>query len=419
MNLKFILQNIDKVKNGLEAKGVKVDIDKLIELDKQRKEILPKIEEIRAKQNKISGKPKEKEIYQLQELKKERIDWENKLKKIEKEIEEILSLVPNLPLESVPRGKSEKDNRILRKVGKIKNFSFTPKNYLEIGEENIDTERAAKISGTRFAFLKGDLVRLQFALIRFVLDFLSDKKNLEKIIKNKKLNLLSTPFIPILPPVLLQEEIMKGMGYVERGREEIYWIEKDKMCLVGTAEQSIGPMHKDEILEEKKMPFRYVGYSSCFRREAGSYGKDTKGILRVHQFDKLEMFSFCQPQNSNKEHQLFLALEEEMVQKLSLPYQVIETCTADLGDPAAAKFDIETWIPSEKKYRETHSTSNCTDFQAERLNIRFRDKNGDLKFVHTVNGTAFALGRIIIAILENYQKKDGGFDIPKVLKRYF
>ena len=180
MNLKFILQNIDKVKNGLEAKGVKVDIDKLIELDKQRKEILPKIEEIRAKQNKISGKPKEKEIYQLQELKKERIDWENKLKKIEKEIEEILSLVPNLPLESVPRGKSEKDNRILRKVGKIKNFSFTPKNYLEIGEENIDTERAAKISGTRFAFLKGDLVRLQFALIRFVLDFLSDKKNFEK-----------------------------------------------------------------------------------------------------------------------------------------------------------------------------------------------------------------------------------------------
>jgi seryl-tRNA synthetase len=419
MNLKFILQNIDKVKNGLEAKGVKVDIDKLIELDKQRKEILPKIEEIRAKQNKISGKPKEKEIYQLQELKKERIDWENKLKKIEKEIEEILSLVPNLPLESVPRGKSEKDNRILRKVGKIKNFSFTPKNYLEIGEENIDTERAAKISGTRFAFLKGDLVRLQFALIRFVLDFLSDKKNLEKIIKNKKLNLLSTPFIPILPPVLLQEKIMKGMGYVERGREEIYWIEKDKMCLVGTAEQSIGPMHKDEILEEKKMPFRYVGYSSCFRREAGSYGKDTKGILRVHQFDKLEMFSFCQPQNSNKEHQLFLALEEEMVQKLSLPYQVIETCTADLGDPAAAKFDIETWIPSEKKYRETHSTSNCTDFQAERLNIRFRDKNGDLKFVHTVNGTAFALGRIIIAILENYQKKDGGFGIPKVLKKYF
>ncbi|OQB44516.1 MAG: Serine--tRNA ligase [Parcubacteria group bacterium ADurb.Bin159] len=419
MNLKFILQNIDKVKNGLEAKGVKVDIDKLIELDKQRKEILPKIEEIRAKQNKISGKPKEKEIYQLQELKKERIDWENKLKKIEKEIEEILSLVPNLPLESVPRGKSEKDNRILRKVGKIKNFSFTPKNYLEIGEENIDTERAAKISGTRFAFLKGDLVRLQFALIRFVLDFLSDKKNLEKIIKNKKLNLLSTPFIPILPPVLLQEKIMKGMGYVERGREEIYWIEKDKMCLVGTAEQSIGPMHKDEILEEKKMPFRYVGYSSCFRREAGSYGKDTKGILRVHQFDKLEMFSFCQPQNSNKEHQLFLALEEEMVQKLSLPYQVIETCTADLGDPAAAKFDIETWIPSEKKYRETHSTSNCTDFQAERLNIRFRDKNGDLRFVHTVNGTAFALGRIIIAILENYQKKDGGFGIPKVLKKYF
>ena len=419
MNLKFILQNIDKVKNGLEAKGVKVDIDKLIELDKQRKEILPKIEEIRAKQNKISGKPKEKEIYQLQELKKERIDWENKLKKIEKEIEEILSLVPNLPLESVPRGKSEKDNRILRKVGKIKNFSFTPKNYLEIGEENIDTERAAKISGTRFAFLKGDLVRLQFAPIRFVLDFLSDKKNLEKIIKNKKLNLLSTPFIPILPPVLLQEKIMKGMGYVERGREEIYWIEKDKMCLVGTAEQSIGPMHKDEILEEKKMPFRYVGYSSCFRREAGSYGKDTKGILRVHQFDKLEMFSFCQPQNSNKEHQLFLALEEEMVQKLSLPYQVIETCTADLGDPAAAKFDIETWIPSEKKYRETHSTSNCTDFQAERLNIRFRDKNGDLRFVHTVNGTAFALGRIIIAILENYQKKDGGFGIPKVLKKYF
>jgi len=212
--------------------------------------------------------------------------------------------------------------------------------------------------------------------------------------------------------------MMRGMGYVERGGEEIYFVEKDNLYLIGTAEQIIGPMHADETLEEKELPKRYAGFSSCFRREAGSYGKDTKGILRVHQFDKVEMFIFCQPEESKKEHQLLLSIEEKLMQALKLPYRVIQICTGDLGDPAAAKYDIEAWMPSENRYRETHSTSNCTDFQARRLNIRYRDKSGKLNFVHTINGTAFAIGRILIAIIENYQQRDGSILIPPVLQPY-
>jgi len=419
MNLKYISQNQEKVKEGLKAKGVEIDIEKLLSLNNERKSIISKIESIRASQNKISKKPKEEEIKQLRKLKEERVILEERLGKIQKEIEKILALVPNLPLESVPRGKSEEDNRILRRVGEVPKFSFKPRDYLEIAGECIDTERAAEVSGTRFAYLKGELVYLQFAIIQFVFDFLTKGSNIAKIIKRNKLNIKTKNFTPILPPVLIRKDAMKGMGYVERGSEEIYWTKKDDLCLVGTSEQSIGAMHKDEILKEEDLPLRYLGFSPCFRREAGSYGRDTKGILRVHQFDKLEMFSFCKPEDSSQEHRLFLAIEEEMMKRMKLPYQVVEICTADLGDPAAAKFDIETWMPGEGRYRETHSTSNCTDFQAERLNIRFRRSKGKVEFVHTINGTAFALGRIMIAILENYQKKDGGFEVPKVLKKYY
>jgi len=210
---------------------------------------------------------------------------------------------------------------------------------------------------------------------------------------------------------------MIGMGYLDRGSDEVYHLEKDDLYLVGTSEQSIGPMHMDEIFKEEELPKRYAGFSTCFRREAGAYGKDTKGILRVHQFDKVEMFSFCHPSESEKEHQLFLEIEEDLTKKLELPYQVINICTGDLGDPAAKKWDIEVWLPGQNQYRETHSTSNCTDFQARRLNIRYRQQD-ELKFVHTLNGTALAIGRMLIAIIENYQQKDGSIKIPEVLKKY-
>jgi len=219
---------------------------------------------------------------------------------------------------------------------------------------------------------------------------------------------------------MIKAKMATGMGYLEQtDDEEAYYLPKDDLYLIGTSEQSIGAMHSEEIFEEKKLPRRYIGFSTCFRREAGSYGKDTKGILRVHQFDKAEMFSFCKPEDSKEEHKFFLSLEEELMKSLKLPYQVVNICTGDLGKPAVAKYDIETWIPSENRYRETHSTSNCTDFQARRLEIRYRDsKTKKLEFVHTLNGTVFAIGRIIIAIIENYQQKDGSIKVPKVLEKY-
>ena len=229
-------------------------------------------------------------------------------------------------------------------------------------------------------------------------------------------------FVSVVPPVMIRPESMKAMGYTERGGEEIYHLEKDDMYLVGTSEQSIGPMHMGEILNAENLPLRYVAFSTCFRREAGSYGKDTKGIFRVHQFDKAEMFIICRPEDSIEEHKLILGLEEAMMKKLDIPYRIMNICTGDLGDPAAAKYDIETWLPGQNngtgEYRETHSTSNCTDFQARRLNIRFKDKDGDNKFVHTLNGTGFAIGRILIAIIENYQQKGGSIKVPKILRKF-
>jgi seryl-tRNA synthetase len=278
------------------------------------------------------------------------------------------------------------------------------KNYMDIGEslDLIDTERAGKVSGSRFGYIKGSLALLEFALIKLVMD-----------------TVVKEGFTPVIPPVMVKDQMARGTGYFEATDEtEAYYLQEDKMYLVGTSEQSIVAMHSDEILNEKDLPIRYVGFSTCFRREAGSYGKDTRGILRVHQFDKLEMVIFSAPEQSKGEHKLLLQMEEKLMKVLGLPYQVINICTGDLGRPAASKYDIECWLPSEKKYRETHSTSNCTDFQARRLNIRYRDKSGKVGFVHTLNGTAFAIGRILIMIMENYQQKDGSIKVPKVLQKY-
>jgi seryl-tRNA synthetase len=275
---------------------------------------------------------------------------------------------------------------------------------MELGKslELIDAERASKVSGSRFGYLKNELPLLEFAIINLVMA--TAKKE---------------GFIPVIPPVMLKDEMARGTGYFEATDEkEAYYLPEDKMYLVGTSEQSLVCMHADEILNEKDLPLRYVGFSTCFRREAGSYGKDTKGILRVHQFDKLEMVIFSKPEDSQKEHKLLLSIEEKLMKALALPYQVINICTGDLGRPVAAKYDIETWLPSEKRYRETHSSSNCTDFQARRLNIRYRDKAGKVGFVHTLNGTAFAIGRILIMIMENYQQKDGSIKVPKALQKY-
>ena len=407
LDINFIRENSGKVKEACEKKNVKIDIDLVLALDKKKRELMTEMELLKAEQNKISrgGKDNNVLIVQAKEIKEKIKSMEPELEKTNSELKNLLLQLPNIPFDDVPVGKDDSQNVVLRKVGHTPKWIFhKPKDYMELGKDLdlIDVERAGKVSGSRFGYIKGELALLEFALIKLVMDTV------------KKEN-----FVPVIPPVLLKDEMARGTGYFEAGDEkEAYYLPEDKMYLVGTSEQSLISMHADEILNEKDLPLRYVGFSTCFRREAGSYGKDTKGILRVHQFDKLEMVIFSNQEDSKKEHELILSIEEKLMKALDLPYQIINICTGDLGRPAAKKYDIEAWLPSENRYRETHSTSNCTDFQARRLNMRYKDKTGKMQFVHTLNGTAFAIGRILIMIMENYQQKDGSVKVPKVLQKY-
>jgi len=402
LDIKFIRQNPEKVKKGCRKKQVKVDITRVLTIDQEKRKYQKTLEELRAKQRRLSFETP-LPLKKLTGIKKEIKKIEPRVKEKEQELKNLLLQIPNLPFDNVPEGKDEKENVVIKEWGVKPKFDFKPKDYLELAEklDLIDVKRAAKISGTRFGILKKEAVFLKFALRNFASEIL-----------------IKEGFIPIDPPVMIRPEIMQAMGYVERGRDEIYYLKDDNLCLIGTAEQALGPIHADEILEEKQLPKRYIAFTPCFRREAGSYGKDTKGIFRVHQFDKIEMFSFSHPQKSQKEHQFLLSCEEKLMQALKIPYRMVQICTGDLGDPAAAKYDIEAWLPGQGCYRETHSTSNCTDFQARRLNIRYKEKSGKLSFVYTLNGTAFAIGRILIAIFENYQQKDGSIKIPEVLQKY-
>lgn len=402
LDLKFVVDNLELVKKATASKKVKVSVERVPELSKKRSALLQEIEELRAKQKSFSIEDAKKKGPELKEQIKK---LEPKLQEAEDELKEILRKLPNPPKEDVKEGKDESENEVLRTVGEKPDFEFEPKDSADIGRDLgiIDTERGAKVSGARFGFIKGDGALLEFALIQYAFSLL-----------------MKEGFVPVVPPTMISEKAMDAMGYlIHGGNEETYHFEKDNMYLVGTSEQSIGPYHMDEILDESKLPMRYMGFSSCFRREAGSYGKDTKGIFRVHQFDKIEMFSFTRPEESDKEHEFLLSLEEKLMQVLGLHYQVIKMCTGDLGIPAARKYDIECWFPFQKKYRETHSTSTCTDYQARRLNIRFKNpKTGKNELVHMLNGTAFAIGRTILAILENFQQKDGSVIIPEVLRPY-
>ena len=412
LDIKFIRENPEKVKKGARKKGVKVDIDKLLETDQKRRETLMALEDMRAQKNKSTkeigktkdSKEKNKLILKMKELDKNSDRLTETFKKIEEKFNHLMLQVPNLPQEDVPIGKDENDNKILREVGEKTKFNFKFKDYLTLAEnlDLIDIKRAAKTSGSRFSFLKNEAALLEFALINLAFDILKEDN-----------------FQPVIPPIMLKPEMARGTGYFEATDiNEAYFIEKDNLFLVGTSEQSLLAMHSGEVLTEKELPKRYLAFSTCFRREAGSYGKDTKGILRVHQFDKVEMFSFANPKDSQKEHELLLEKEKKLMDQLKLPYRIVNIAAGDLGMPAVAKYDIETWMPSENRYRETHSTSNCTDFQARRLNIRYKGKDGKLDFVHTLNGTAFAIGRMLIAIIENYQQKDGSILIPEVLQKY-
>ncbi len=412
LDIKFIRENPEKVRKSCQVKQVEVDINKLLETDEKRREILRALEDMRAQKNKATkeiaeirdDKERKKIILKMKELDGNSDKLTETLKKLEEKFNDLMLQIPNLSQEDVPVGKNESENVVLREIGEKPRFKFKFKGYLTLAEnlDLIDIKRAAKTSGSRFGFLKNEAVLLAFALINLAFD-----------------NLKKENFEAVMPPVMLKPEMARGTGYFEATDvNEAYFIQKDNLFLIGTSEQSLLAMHAGEVFKEQNLPKKYLGFSSCFRREAGSYGKDTKGILRVHQFDKVEMFCLSKPEDSKKEHNLFLEREEKLMQFLKIPYRVVQMCTGDLGFPAASKYDIETWMPGENRYRETHSTSNCTDFQARRLNIRYRDKSGKLNFVHTINGTAFAIGRILIAIIENYQQKDGSVLVPEVLQKY-
>ncbi|MDD2730890.1 MAG: serine--tRNA ligase [Candidatus Portnoybacteria bacterium] len=418
LDIKFIRENKQAVEENARKRGMVVDVGKLLALDEDRRKLIGEIEPMRAQQNKVSEEiAKEKDaqarqakIDEMKKVKERTGALGSKLAEVEKEFNSLMLILPNMMQLDTPLGKSEADNKVLREAGRKPKFDFKLRDYMEIAKELdiIDTEKAAKVAGSRFGYLKNEAAILEFALVKLAIDVLSKES-----------------FKLVIPPVFLKPESLQAMGYIdtEEEKEERYFFEKDKLYLVGTSEQSIGPMHAGEILDEKSLPLRYAGFSTCFRREAGSYGKDTKGILRVHQFDKVEMFSFCRPEDSVKEHKLILGMEEKLMQELELPYRVVQLCSADIARPSSATFDIETWLPGQNdgqgQYRETHSCSNCTDWQARRMNIRYRNsRTGKTELAHTLNGTAFAVGRLIIAILENGQQENGRVKIPKVLRKF-
>lgn len=411
IDMKIIRENPEFIRESAKAKGVTVDMERILELDKRVRELTGEIEGIKAKKNaasakiaKASAEDRKALIEAMRAVDGNSAELQAEIAPLESELRDLLFRIPNPALADVKVGKDESENEILRIVGTKPVFDFAVKDHLEIGEhlDIIDVERGVKSTASRFGYIKGDGARLQMALMMYAMNVTAKHG-----------------FTPMFVPDLVNETIMRAMGYLEHGGEdEIYHLQKDNLYLIGTAEQPLGAYHADEILDAKQLPIRYVGMSACFRREAGSYGKDTKGIIRMHQFDKIEMFSFTTPETSNTEHELLSSIEEELMQGLGLHYQVIKQCTGDLGLPAARKFDIETWIPSQNTFRETHSTSTCTDFQSRRLNTRYRNSEGQAAFVHTLNGTAFAVGRTLVAILENYQNADGSVTVPEVLRPF-
>lgn len=419
LDIKFIRKNVKLIQANAENKGVDIDVGKLLKLDEKRREHLVKLEQLRAKQNKLSkgrkGKPSKDEISKLKKLSEQIKLTKEGQDALEEGYKQLLWAVPNVVHEKTPIGKDESENKVLKKVGKPTKFAFKAKKHWELGADLdvIDIPRAARVSGARFAYLKGRLALLEFALINFALSVVTDEKILKKIAVKAKLKVDAKPFIPVIPPVLMRPEVMDKMARLEP-KEERYHIEKDDLYLIGSAEHTLGPLHMNETLDEKDLPIRYIGFSTAFRREAGSYGKDTKGIFRVHQFDKLEFASFTAPEQGIAEQNFLIAIQEHLMQELKIPYQVVLKCTGDMAGPDYRELDIEAWMPGQGKYRETHTSDYMTDYQARRLNTKI--KNG--KYVHMNDATVMAMSRLPIAIMENYQQKDGSIKVPKVLQKY-
>ena len=424
LDLQFIRDNPELVQQKAEQKGYPVDVQHLLELDRQVREHIQKLEKLQQERNEQAAKfknsrPTESDIEAGKYLKGQINAIEDQLADLKAGFEEIWRAVPNMPLNEVPIGSSEEENQVVREWGTKKEFDFQPKTHWELAEPRdlIDKTRAAKVASSRFAYIKGALVELQFAIIQFVMDSLSDERVIEHLVQEHHLEVSAKPFIPVLPPLIVNTEAYERTGRLN-AEEVTYKLADDEQWLNASAEHSLSNMYMDEILAAAELPIRYIGYATSFRREAGSYGKDNDGIIRMHQFDKLEMEVFSTPESGEAEHHLLVAIEEYLVQQLELPYRVLQKCTADIGKPNAQGIDLEIWMPGQNAYRETHSADYMTDYQARSLQTRYRKSDGNLSLVHTNDATAFALGRTLVAIMENYQTHDGHIIIPERLRTY-
>ncbi len=416
LDIRFIKENKEIVEKAVKAKNREVDLDELIRLGDERKSLKTQLDELNQKRN-IAAKEQNRE--EGAKLKEEAEGLEEKFKTAEKDFLALMLKVPNIFSPDTPIGKDESENKVIRQWGEKPQFSFKPKEHFEIGEPLgiIDIETAGKVSGARFAYIKGGLARMQYAILQLCFDVLTDEKQLQKIADNAGLSIKATPFTIILPPMFVKPEVKNRMARFLTP-EEHYIFPNDDLMLVGSAEHTLGPIYMDQTLAEKELPIRLAGYSAAFRREAGSYGKDTKGILRQHQFDKLELETFCLPENSVQEQDFLVAIQENLLQTLELPYQVVSICTGDMGFPDYRQIDIETWMPGQNTYRETHTSDLTTSFQSRRLNTKVKRESGDSEPLHMNDATLAAMGRLLIAIIENNQQEDGSIVVPKALRPY-
>jgi len=402
LDLKRIRTDPDGVRAALQRRGDASLLDRVLELDVRRREILPRQEGLRAEQNRVGqeiaaakqrGEDAEPILARMREVAAEVKALGEELAKVEEELQAALRQLPNLPDPTAPP-----EDTVIREVG---DATKTGRDHLELAGERIDMERGARVAGSRFAYLRGDIARLELALVSWAMDLLRERG-----------------FEPVIPPVLVREEALFGTGFWPDTEQQIYRLADDDLFLAGTSEVALASLHAGEIIDADRLPLRYAGFSSCFRREAGAAGRDTRGIFRVHQFDKVEMFSFVRPDESVDEHERLLSIQEEILQQLGIPYRVVNIAVDDLGASAAKKYDCEAWLPGQGRYRELTSTSNTTDFQARRLDIRWRPEGGKPETLHTLNGTAIAVGRTIIALLENGQRDDGTIVLPECLRAY-
>lgn len=427
LSIEFIRKNYELVVSSTQHKNKDPKmVERLIELDDIRKELQTKTDTLRARQNEqspriatLKGAEKDTLLKEMTTLKEEIKAAEIQLEPVLAEWEALIKKIPNVASPAMPVGKDDSENVVVRTWGTPREFNFPVKDHVDIGTSLgiIDCEKSAEISGSRFYYLKGDAVLLQFAIINHVFATLGSEKALNEIAQKNGLTISPEPFVPMLPPVIMRREVMRKMDRLDP-EDQRYTLPEDDQVFVGSAEHTMGPYYMDETIEEAELPIRYIGYSTAFRREAGTYGKDMRGILRVHQFDKLEMESFTTAETGADEQKLIVAIQEHLVQSLGLPYRVVHVCTGDTGKPDYDQYDIETWIPSQNTYRETHTSDYMTDYQARRLKTFYKSASGEKKLVHMNDATAFAISRILIALLENYQNADGSVTIPEVLRPY-